>query len=111
MNDPNRSPNAREDGFAALADPTRRRILALLAEGERTVSEIAAEFPVSRPAISKHLRVLRRSGLVVEERRGRERLQRFDGDALGPVADWVAYYEGFWRRKLAALEQILKERE
>jgi DNA-binding transcriptional ArsR family regulator len=100
-----------EDGFAALADPTRRRIIALLAERERTVKELAAEFPVSRPAISKHLRVLRRSGLVSESKRGRERVQRFDGAALEPVAQWVTRYERFWQERIAKLKQLVEENE
>jgi len=109
MGYPNRSSTPRPDGFAALADPTRRRILALLAEGDRTVSEIAADFPISRPAISKHLRLLRGAGLVSEVRRGRERVQRFDGEALGPVAEWVTRYEKFWKKKLAALKELVEE--
>ncbi|MGD8396507.1 MAG: metalloregulator ArsR/SmtB family transcription factor [Candidatus Eiseniibacteriota bacterium] len=97
------------DGFSALADPSRRRIIALLAEREHTVKEIAAHFAMSRPAISKHLRVLREAGLVREERRGRERVQRFDGTALRPIADWVERYESHWRRSLATLKQLVEE--
>ncbi len=99
-----------ENGFAALADPTRRQIIAMLAEGDRTVNQIAAEFPVSRPAISKHLRVLRLSGLVTERKQGRERVQVFDGAALGPVSEWIAHYEKFWKRKLAKLKKIVEEK-
>jgi DNA-binding transcriptional ArsR family regulator len=97
------------DCFTALADPTRRSIIALLAERDMTVKEIAAEFPVSRPAISKHLRILRRSRLVTERKRGRERVQCFDGEALQPVGEWVARYEGFWQRRLGALKKLVEE--
>lgn len=92
------------DNFAAIADPTRREIISLLAERERTVNEIAALFEISRPAISKHLGVLRAAGLVVEERKGREHIQRFNGAALQPVANWINTYEAFWDSKLAALK-------
>ncbi|MDH4141587.1 MAG: metalloregulator ArsR/SmtB family transcription factor [Chloroflexota bacterium] len=97
------------DGFAALADPTRREILALLAARDLTVKEIAASFEISRPAVSKHLRLLRRTGLVRETKVGRERIQRFDGAALRPVSEWVHHYERFWERKLESLRSILEE--
>ena len=106
----NQMPVNPNDGFAALADPTRRRIIALLAEDDLTVKEIAEAFPISRPAISKHLRLLRRSGLVTEQKQGRERVQHFDGEALQPVAEWVAYYEDFWKRRLVALKNIVEEK-
>lgn len=109
MGYPNSTSTPREDGFVALADPTRRRIIALLAECDRTVSEIATNFSISRPAISKHLLVLRRAGLIREEKRGRERVQSFDGAALKPVAEWVERYERFWSRKLAALQKLAEE--
>ncbi len=75
--------------FHGIADPTRRRILELLAVASRPVREIAARFPVSRPAISKHLRLLRESGLVTETRQGRERIYELVPGALESVAAWV----------------------
>ena len=96
-------------GFAAIADPTRRRIIALLAERDRTVKEISAQFEVSRPAISKHLRILRQAGLVTETKKGRERFQHFEGSALQPVADWVKRYEAFWSDRLANLKSIVED--
>ena len=99
------------DNFAAIADPTRREIISMLAERERTVNEIAAAFEISRPAISKHLRVLRAAGLVVEEKQGRQHIQRFTGAALQPVANWVNTYEAFWDRKLAALKSQIEQAE
>jgi len=96
-------------GFTALADPTRRRIVALLAERDRGVMEIAEHFSISRPAISKHLRVLRRAGLVIETKRGRERIQRFDGSALRSVSAWIRHYEAFWQERLATLKAIVED--
>lgn len=111
MNHPNQASAHRNEGFGALADPTRRRIIALLAEEDLTVKEIAARFSISRPAISKHLRVLQRSGLVVAERRGREHVQRFDGKAMKSLAEWINHYEAFWRNKLAALKHIVEKEQ
>lgn len=99
------------DHFAAIADPTRRAIISLLAERELTINDIATAFEISRPAISKHLRVLREAGLVVEEKRGREHIQHFNGAALQPVANWVKTYEVFWDRKLAALKARVEDLE
>ena len=97
------------DTFTAIADPTRRRIIALLAEQDSTVNEIAGAFHLTRPAISKHLRVLRETGLVIERKEGRHRVQCFNGDGLAPFSDWVRTYEEFWDRKLAKLKLILEE--
>ncbi len=80
--------------FQGIADPTRRRILELLAAASRPVREIAARFPVSRPAISKHLRLLREAGLVTESRRGRERIYELVPGALEGVAGWLSGLSG-----------------
>ncbi|HKG95932.1 MAG TPA: metalloregulator ArsR/SmtB family transcription factor [Gemmatimonadaceae bacterium] len=98
------------DVFHALADPTRRRLLELLRGGERPVHELAGTFRVTRPAISQHLRVLLRAGLVGETRAGRLRLYRLRGSALREVYDWVRQYEAFWDTRLARLGTVL-ERE
>jgi len=81
------------DVFQAIADPTRRRILELLAESERPVKELAAPFRMSQPAISQHLRVLRDAGLVRERRDGRHRKYRLDAEPLRDVADWAGRYQ------------------
>ena len=78
------------DAFHALADPTRRALLDLLRSAPRTVNELARAFPMSRPAISKHLRILRQAGLVAERRRGRNRFYRLVPEAVEAVADWIA---------------------
>ena len=97
------------DVYHAIADPTRRRILELLAESERPVKELIGAFRVSQPAISQHLRVLREAGLVSERRVGRERRYRLTAEPLMTVADWVEHYRQFWQRHLGALETYLEE--
>ena len=104
------APSAAPDTFRAIADPTRRAILDLLAGGELPVSDIGARFPISQPALSQHLRVLRESGLVSGRRHGRRRLYRVEAGPLRAVYDWVAHYEAFWDEKLAALGAYLEER-
>jgi DNA-binding transcriptional ArsR family regulator len=99
------------DTFTAIADPTRRQIIALLAERDSTVNEIAGSFQLTRPAISKHLRVLRETGLVIERKEGRQRVQCFNGDGMAPFSDWVRTYEDFWDRKLAKLKLILEDEQ
>lgn len=83
--------------FRAIADPTRRELLDLLAEGEQPVYRLAAHFAMTRPAISQHLRILRQAKLVDERRVGRERWYRLEPTALSEVSDWLRRYERFWR--------------
>jgi DNA-binding transcriptional ArsR family regulator len=99
------------DVFQAIADPTRRRILELLAESERPVKELGAPFRMSLPAISQHLRVLREAGLVRERRDGRHRQYRLNPEPLRDVADWVGRYQRFWEQRLRALERYLDEED
>jgi DNA-binding transcriptional ArsR family regulator len=93
--------NANGDGFAALADPTRRAVLELLRQGPRPVGDIARDLPVSRPAVSQHLRVLKDAGLVTERRDGTRRLYRIDPDGLAAIRD---YFDDFWNEALAAFK-------
>ncbi len=95
--------------FHAIADPTRRALLDLLGEGERSVKGLAAPFAMTRPAVSQHLRVLRRAGLVTERKVGRERHYRLRAAPLREVRDWVGQYERFWRDRLGALSEYLDE--
>lgn len=97
--------------FAALADPTRRAILARLAGGEATVGELAEPFRMTRPAISKHLRVLERAGLVQRERDGRVSRCTLDASPMKDAADWVERYRRFWEGRLDALARYLEEQE
>jgi DNA-binding transcriptional ArsR family regulator len=91
--------------FAALADPTRRAILARLASGEATVNEIAAPFAISLPAISRHLKVLEQARLIGRRRDGQHRRCRLDPTALGEVADWLAFHRRFWNESLDRLAE------
>jgi DNA-binding transcriptional ArsR family regulator len=93
--------------FEALADPTRRHIIELLADGELTAGEIAERFPVSRPAISRHLRVLRESGLVRFREEAQRRVYALDAAPLAAVDAWLARYRSFWENRLDALETEL----
>jgi DNA-binding transcriptional ArsR family regulator len=95
--------------FAALADPTRRAILARLAKGEATVNELAEPFPVTVQAISRHLKVLERAGLIVRGRTAQLRPSRLDGEALKEVAEWMAEYRQFWGESFDRLDEQLRE--
>ena len=95
--------------FAALADPTRRAILARLAEGEATVNQLAEPFPITVQAVSKHLKVLERAGLVARARSAQLRPARLQGAALKEAADWLAGYRGFWEDSFDRLEDHLRE--
>lgn len=90
--------------FAALADPTRRRLLELLVTGERSAGELAAEFGISRPGVSRHLRVLREAGLVRTRGDGQRRLYSVDPEPLAEVAEWLAPWRAFWAQRLDALD-------
>ena len=95
--------------FAALADPTRRAILARLATGEATVKELAVPFDMSLPAVTKHLHVLRRAGLITQGRRAQWRPCRLEAGPLREVAGWVEGYRRFWDERLDRLEAYLRE--
>ena len=97
--------------FAALADPTRRAILARLAEGEATVNEIAAPFPITVQAVSKHLRVLETAGLIERGRSAQLRPSRLRGEALRDAADWLDGYRGFWETSFDRLDRRLRDGE
>jgi DNA-binding transcriptional ArsR family regulator len=89
------------NALLALADPTRRQVFEHLREGPRAVGEIAAEMPVSRPAVSQHLRVLKEAGLVTDEARGTRRVYRIDPNGLGELRHWL---DGFWDDALQAFQ-------
>lgn len=99
------------DSFTALADPTRRRILELLGDGERAAGEIADRFAASPPAISQHLKVLRETGLVRVRPDGQHRFYSLDPDGLGEVDAWLKRVRRFWGERLDALERELGKRE
>ncbi|MBU6515986.1 MAG: winged helix-turn-helix transcriptional regulator [Acidobacteriota bacterium] len=93
--------------LGALADPTRRSILARLAKGDATVAEVAAPFPMSQPAISKHLKVLEAAGLVTRSRRATARLSHLEAKPLQTAAAWIEDYQRFWADSFDALEDHL----
>jgi DNA-binding transcriptional ArsR family regulator len=95
--------------FAALADPTRRALLARLALGETSVSELAKPFDISGPAISKHLKVLERAGLIARGREAQRRPCRLKAAPLREVSEWVAAYRQFWEQRLDRLEAYLQK--
>jgi len=95
--------------FAALADPTRRAILARLVEGECSVTELAEPFAMSLPAVSKHLRVLERAGLIARGREAQWRPCRIEAGPLKQVADWTESYRHIWEQRLNQLENYLQE--
>ena len=96
--------------LAALADPTRRTIVELLAERERTAGELAGSFSTSRPAVSRHLRVLREHGLVQARAHGRERLYSLEPEPLAELDEWLSRYRSFWTTRLDALGVELRRR-
>ncbi len=94
--------------FAALADPTRRAILARLSTGEASVTELAQPFAISQPAVSRHLKVLESAGLISRGREAQWRPARLEAGPLEEVSDWLAQYEHFWDARLNALDAYLK---
>lgn len=103
------TPDALSATFAALADPTRRAILARLADGDATVSQLAAPFAVSLPTVSSHLKVLARAGLIEQGRRAQWRPCSLRPDGLRDVADWIAQYRRHWEASLDRLDDYLRE--
>ena len=97
------------DTFSALADPTRRAILGRLAEGEATVNELAKPFPISVQAVSKHLKVLERAGLITRGRTAQLRPSRLEGAPLAEAAEWLQRYRRFWGAAFDRLEARLGE--
>jgi DNA-binding transcriptional ArsR family regulator len=94
--------------FQALADPTRRAVLDLLRNGRQPAGQIAEAFPVSRPAISKHLRLLRRAHLVREHKEGRNRFYQLDAGPLRSVDSWLEQYRVFWKANLNSLKEFVE---
>ena len=95
--------------FAALADPTRRAILARLAQGEASVKDLAAPFDMTQPAVSKHLRVLQRAGLIEQGRQAQWRPRRLQAGPLRDVSDWVSQYRQHWEESFERLDAYLRD--
>jgi DNA-binding transcriptional ArsR family regulator len=103
------SPNHLDSTFAALADPTRRAILARLASGEASVTELAEPFAMSQPAISKHLKVLERAGLILRGRDAQRRPRRLEARPLAEANEWLEGYRQFWEGQFQRLDALLRE--
>ena len=103
------SPDRLSTTYAALADPTRRAILARLASGEVSVTELAEPFEMSLPAVSKHLKVLERAGLIARSRKAQWRPCRLEAGPLKDAADWIEHYRRFWEESFDRLEGYLSE--
>lgn len=101
---------ARETVYRAVADPTRRAILDVLREGDLSAGDLAGRFPISRPAVSKHLRILREADLVQERRDGRSRIYRLHAKPLGEIDRWLTSYRTFWAARLHDLKRYVEGR-
>jgi DNA-binding transcriptional ArsR family regulator len=99
----------RRDVFQAIADPTRREIVSLLAHKSMNLNSVAENFDISRPAISKHIKILTECGLIVIRQEGRDRYCEAKLKKLNEVAEWVEQYKSFWNKKLDSLESYLEE--
>ena len=97
----------RRDVFQAIADPTRRQIIELLASGSMNLNAVAENFEISRPAISKHIKILTECGLITIRQQGRERFCDAQYDQLREVTEWTSYYNKLWDKKLNALQNYL----
>jgi DNA-binding transcriptional ArsR family regulator len=97
-----------DDVFLALANPVRRRLLELLADGPRTAGALAGEFALSRPAVAEHLGVLRRAGLVRDEPSGRQRHYHLSPEPLAEIGEWLAPFEQYWRGRLRDLADLVE---
>ena len=95
--------------FRALADPTRRAILKTLAEGERSIADVASDFDMTRAAVKKHLTVLSDGGLITVTAKGRERFNRLDPQGFAPIRDWLSFFDHFWDDRLDALKSAIEK--
>jgi DNA-binding transcriptional ArsR family regulator len=100
----------RRDVFQAISDPIRREIILLLSENKLTLNGVSENFKISRPAISKHVRILEECGLVTINQLGRERYCKVNPEPLNEVYDWLSYFDKFWDKKLNALKKLLEEK-
>ena len=95
--------------FRALGDPTRRAIISMLADGARPIGDIVDAFDITRPAVAKHLAILKEGGVITVEANGRERINKLNPKALKTAADWLNHYDQFWDDKLANLKKAVEE--
>ncbi len=107
----NKIQHMRRDVFQAITDPVRRSIIDLIAKEPLNLNSVAENIDISRPAISKHIRILTECGLIIIKQQGRERYCQPDFEKLKEVADWVEQYQAFWSKKLSALENFLAKEQ
>lgn len=101
----------KHDVFQAIADPTRRKILMLLAKQDLSVTAISEQFPITRTAVSKHLRILSESKLVGMTKTGREKIYKLHPESFTEIKDWLSYFDQFWDNKLSMLKFLVEEQE
>jgi len=100
------------DVYDAIADPTRRKLLRLLADSEEIpLHELTAQFQMGRTAVSKHLAILKEASLVIDRKVGRETRYRLNANPLKEIQDWVSFYEGFWKERIAKLNLLLEDKK
>lgn len=102
-------PQKKYDVFQAIADPTRRKLLELLAEGQLSITSLSSHFTMSRTAVTKHLGILESAGLVNSQKAGREKLYRLEAKPLQTLKQWLEFYEQFWDDKLKKLKFVVEE--
>lgn len=95
--------------FRALADPTRRDILKLLASQDMTIAEVSDQFDITRPAVKKHLTILQEGNLIQVQSKGRERVNSLNPEGMAPVLDWLEYFNTFWDDRLGTLKTIIEK--
>ena len=98
-----------QSAFRALADPTRRDILRLLASQDMTIAEVSDQFDITRPAVKKHLIILKEGNLISVKTKGRERVNSLNPTGMAPVLDWLEYFDSFWDDRLGALKTIIEK--
>jgi len=104
--------NQERDVYVAIADPTRRKLLRLLADAEELpLHELTVQFQMGRTAVSKHLAILKEAGLVADRKVGRETRYRLNATPLKEIQDWVSFYEGFWKERIGKLNLLLEEKK
>ncbi len=101
---------SRLDAFQVIADPNRRQILFMLSKDSMTINSLASNFEMSRPAVSKHIKVLYEGGFITIEDKGRERYCNLNKDGFNELHEWLNYYDNFWKSKLKKLEQLLNKK-
>ncbi len=100
-----------QNAFRALADPTRRDIVQMLAVQEMTIAQLTQRFDMTRAAVKKHLTVLSDGGLITVETRGRERINRLEPQGMAPVLDWLSYFDQFWDERLNNLKEAIERKD